>query len=284
MEKISANREKLGIGIAVFFLLATTALYGFYSSDIDADIDMTGKITSNDSSMFKGFNYSLENNEDQTLEPVFYAVGPRQRGEVRMFTNRSEVAPNSAENFTALLEEDRGMIPPAGDYILILKDKRTGRIDSRIVSFDNDYLSEKNPYFVDTYGYRFHWRGSIYGDGDYNISIEDEGLNVSFRNCESTCGLTYRDEYSLTDRLSVSGVSEGLENTSSISTVVADKEFEIGFEEGENRTQRFGREINLTRHFDSVDRDEVTYQIGFKTEEEDFHWIQFNRYRFYNPE
>ncbi len=283
MREISPSRGKAGIGIAVFFLVATAALYGFFSSEIDAEIEMVDKITANDSSMYEGFTYSVENSENSSLEPVLYAVGPRQRGEVKLQTNSTVLAQGEKSNITGFLDEKRGLIPPAGDYMLIIKDRETGRFDSRIVSFDNEYLSEKNPYFVKTSGYRSHWTGSIYGNGDYNMSMVNKGLNASFRNCSNVCGFTYRDNYRLNERLVVSGKYEGLGEETELKAVVNDKEFDISLD-NRNGTQYFERKVNLTEEFGSTRSEETVYELAFRSHQKDFHWIQINQYRFYNPE
>lgn len=284
MKEIFQRRDKIALGILVLFTAATVFSYGAYTSDIDIEANMTDKITSNDSSLYRGFNYSLKNSEKTVIESIFYIVGPRQRGETRMITDQFSLQPEEKKTVTALMQENRDFIPPGGDYMLIIKDNRTGRFDSRIMSFDNDYLSKKNPYFVETPGYTFHWTGSIYGNGNYSMNYQNKGLNASFNDCNSTCGFNYRDEYELTERVVISGRSKGVSNKSELTAVIAGEEFEIELKNNDTGIQRFEEEIDLDQKFDSKSREQISYEIDFRTREKEFHWIQINEYRFYNPE
>ena len=189
------GRRKSAAAITLFFLISAAGAFEIYGPSLNIDVETEEKLNPEDSEMFEGFNYSVENLEDRDIQPRFYLIGPRQRGQVRMFTENKSVESGETSYFEGLLDEDRELIPPGGSYILIVEDQRTGDYHTEMISFNKKQLLKKNPYFVKTPYYPFHWKGSIFGNGNYSLNFEDKGLNGSFNNCKDNCGFNYRDSY-----------------------------------------------------------------------------------------
>ena len=277
----SPNRRNRALLVTAFFLLSTVALFGLYIGDLDSRARMTDKFRADNSSVYDGFNYSLSNQENEEIKPRFYAVGPRQRGQVRMFSGEEKVRAGERAEIRAMIDERRDKIPPAGNYQLIIKDMNSGEYYSKIISM-SDYLDERNPRFIRARGFRFHWTGSIYGKGDYKLETEKKGLNASFSDCSSGCGFNYRDDYETTEMIRVRGEAYLKGNENSLYVSIDDKRLDVPLDNSTGY-QRFSREVNISRDLDLNQRGEVEYEIGFRTKEEEFQWVQVNEYMFYEP-
>lgn len=293
MEILNTKGRRLAI-LIVFFIVGITVIHTSYSSSLDVNVHQKEKFTEGSYGEYRTFRYNITNEQNSHIKSRLWIIRS-ERGPIKLYSKNISIEAGESKFINASIGERKDGVTFGDGYQLIIRDIMSGRHFQKRV--DPTYNSNKNPEFVDKKGYPFHWTGSIFGQGNYSSKIEGKGLNNSFKNCSSSkiCGFRYADDYSLKEVLTIKGSGFNLGKNTSLQLVVYDgeKTIKISVEDNlfdgksKNETNNFIYETNLEKRYKSENLSfstgrEVKYQLSFESYKTGFHWIDIERFDFYN--
>lgn len=281
------SRRKTSAFLLTFFLLGVIGLYASYSPKMDINISTTGKFTEGSYGQYRTFSYNITNLEDDEIKPKFWLITPRDRGPRDTISQNISIPPGESKELNVSLARSEKSVPFGSDYQLVVKDLNSKEMISKMIRL-NDSKPEKNPYFVDSDYYPYHWRGSSYGLGYYHVNSSGYGINGSFDNCNQTggCGFVYRDDYELQNMVRISGNSYNL-GPSSILTIQIKDENNVEIPLNITGSEKFEKIIDVEKVYEekglNFKEENVVYSLSFETKSDSFHWLNIEEFNFYKP-
>lgn len=281
-----SRRKAAGI-LLLIFILGVTGLYVSYSPSLEVEISTTGQFTEDAFGQYRSFSYNITNTGDDTIRPEFWLVTPRDRGPRDTVSENISITPGETARINVSLADGERAVPFGSEYQLVVKDLNSGKRFSKLMHAGGT-APGKNPYFVKSDYYPYHWGGSSYGLGYYNVNSSGRGINASFRNCDQTggCGFTYSDDYTLKPVIVVRGSAFNLGNSTELVIAVEDGE-QLEIPVNVSQDTDFETVIELEKVYEQHGREfgdqEVVYSISFNTRRDSFHWINIEEFNFYSP-
>lgn len=284
---LELSRRKFTGILLLVFILGVSGLYVSYSPSLDVEISTTGQFTEGDFGQYRSFSYNITNTGEDDIRPEFWLVTPRDRGPRDTVSKNTSIAPGETARINVSLADGERAVPFGSEYQLIVKDLNSGQRFSSLMSAGGT-APGKNPYFVKSDYYPYHWGGSSYGLGYYNVNSSGRGMNASFKNCDQTggCGFTYSDDYNLKPVIVVRGSGFNLGNSTELVVKVEDGE-KLEIPVNVSQENGFETVIELKELYEKRGKEfedhEVAYSISFNTRRDSFHWINIEEFNFYSP-
>jgi len=282
LEKISGYTAL--ILITAIFLTGTSLAYIGHSPSLEVDINSVEKFKNGSTDSYTRFQVNLTNHGDKNIHPRIRVITNTRSGPFLVDTDEDILEPGETRVYNGSIRSTRNPVTFSSDYQIIVHEQGTDSFNRTLIENNKDFSLEKNPSFLKSDLYPYHWAGSTYGNGNYNTDNSGNGLNASFSECgtDSACGFTYRDDFELKPQILFEGRGSNLKGTD-LELVVEDREesIVIPVETGREFSSKINlREIYRERGKDFSKGREVTYQVRFRTEKQEFHWIDIQKYDF----
>lgn len=276
-----------GIAVLVLFtaifLTGTSAVYLSYTPDLKVDINSVDKYRNGNSDGYTKFQVNLTNHGDQKIHPRIRVVTNVGGGPFLVRTDERTIDPGEYNIYNGSIRSTRKPVALNSDYQIIVHERGTDRFNSTLIENNIDFSVKKNPTFLKSDLYPYHWQGSSYGNGNYNTNNSGSGLNASFSECgeDSACGFTYRDDFDLKPQILFEGRGHNLNGTELEIIIEGEDRIVIPVETGREFSRKIDlREIYRERGKEFSKGRDVTYQVRFRTEKQEFHWIDIQKYDF----
>lgn len=279
------SQQRISALILIFFLLSAGGLYIGHNSSLDVEIASDENLTEEPYGTYRNFSYTLTNQEDESIRPKFWIIRPHDRGISTTHAPNISILPGETKNVDISIAEKDKSIIFGSSYQLLVKDVKSEEVFTKRISI-NKSKPDKNPYFLHSDYYPYHWSGSSYGKGHYNVNTSGYGMNATFENCNQIggCGFVYRDDYKLQPLIKIKGNSFNLDKKAELKVVIKDTE-EVGIPINISDKNRFETIIDVESVYNRRNLDfsekKVVYELKYRTHNDSFHWLRIEELNFY---
>lgn len=292
MAEQTVSKRNLVLVLFLLFVITSSTLYGHFNSGLELEV-IENERYGDKPGIYQTVSYNITNKEDEEVKPQFWIINERNRRPLTTKVINRSISPSENVKINLTIDNHHKDLLYGSRYQLVILDKNSGR---RYSQFLGPMRTEKrkNPYFIFSEGYPFHWTGSSFGKGDYYVDYKDNGLNGSFENCDNSggCGMTYRDEFEFRDKIILKGESYNVDNKTRLEILIADEhnnlELRVDNISKKEKYSEFQYRANLKELYADLENTEtpekVKYTLKFKTRKNDFHWLKVTEFNFVNDD
>ena len=254
------KKEKIGISIVLIFILGILSLHTYYSPSPNVEIKVSDTGELNNSAGYSSINLKLSNNEERTIQPRFYTLGPEIRGGPhRLLKNKNRSLKPGETKFAVSPHEYTYLSAERGEkYMIIMKDMKSGKTVSK--TFENDIKIDnttiRNTNLVSFRGKPPGWKERFTGGfNGFRFDKSMQGVTIErFTNEKSSGSMGYYlvQDLNLTEYIAIESEYSNLSDTSTGFRILRKNESKIsddGIIETE-LTELHGKTAQISKTYD----------------------------------